>query len=1393
MRWAAPTDDGGCPVQDYAVYRDEDGTGAGPWTVVNTLARGDPGLREFECPSFPVAAALGDLFMFRIEAFNRQGSVVSTQSAPMLLAGVPAQPPAAPGPDPTLTSSQQIKVVYQEVSDDGGSAVLSYELQRGSPALNDWRSLVGEAPHTLALEHVVSSEIAAGEVYTFRYRAINQVGAGPWSDTMAIRAAGRPSAPAKPTLVACDAESVTLAFDQAGFANGGSEILSFKLLRDEGADSPASPLLIDTEVAAYDGQASSFQVTGLTAGVVYRFQYYATNAFGDSPGSAILSAAATQLADAPGSPQVDWDLSGSHSLYLRWAATSTGTLPEAPILGYLLQMDSGNATWATVYDGAFRPGVLGRLVDGLVSGHLYTFRAIALNYNGQSAPSAPAAYYVCTAPSRFDKPVVEAQSKTGLLLRWEPPKELGGCRVTGYAVFRDGGEVASAATGAGITVELNSEADVDVRDKPSLNTLAATAFPADTEGQAFRLQVQVFTTQRTALSDVAHALLASVPGLPADVPVSDPSVTSSDALRVTFALPDAPDDGGSPILSYELQMDSGDGGDFISIHGFSPYSMATHYTATQNVSKGRTHRFRYRAKNAVGWGPFSAEASVLAASRPSRPEPPAFSSFSAGTLTVTITPSADNGGTALLGTELWIDAGDDFSSAFALVTGYDGVAPTYGLTEATDGLAPGGTYRLRTRSVNAVGASTDSIVAYVAFGDVPGAPGQPERVASTRTSLTVRWAAPAVAAGGLPVLGYVLNMDDGVHTHLAPVYIGNGRPDVLEHTVGDLVTGRPYLFSVQAISVNGYSPHSASASYYACVPPPLVAAPQYVASDAEALTITVEWQLPRDNGGCAVLGYRLYRTAGSSDAFDESEPATAVATLSAVDPGLTQHTVDLSAAGIVGDMYKFKIEAYNAAGATDSSALSVALASLPSQPPAMPYTEPTVTGPDQLGLRVDPIAAPLDGGSSILQYEVQYDDGARGPYKSVFTLSPLVVVTRGVLRGQDHRVQYRAMNFNGWGPYSEVAYITAAGIPQKPGPPTYLWSSSTEIALGLSPTPDDRGAPITTYELYIDTIQAAPAFELASSELTMTRVIEYAPPPTADADEVAAWLTAKAGTISATLVAGGHYRLVVRAVNQVGSSEASEELRVALAGLPSQPAAPYKVEEGSSESSLLIAWPEATDAAGVEIEGYTLYADDGRHGDLQPVFDGRLLPQTLSSLVSNLTTGLPYRFVVTAHTINGESPQSAIATVYACLKPSGLEAPTVTSTSRTSIGVAWNEPESNGCPVTGFTLLRNTGADDALTVSVDPLALQNRASLREHLITGLASISSTYRIKVRAHNYAGYFDSPPRVVVLAAVPDAPAAAPSSAADITDGTQIGLVYGPLTPAENGGSDVLSYEL
>ena len=64
------------------------------------------------------------------------------------------------------------------------------------------------------------------------------------------------------------------------------------------------------------------------------------------------------------------------------------------------------------------------------------------------------------------------------------------------------------------------------------------------------------------------------------------------------------------------------------------------------------------------------------------------------------------------------------------------------------------------------------------------------------------------------------------------------------------------------------------------------------------------------------------------------------------DPSTYSHTIDMSAispVGVVGRIYKFKLQAVNNAGYATSSALSVALASLPSKPSKAPFYDATGT------------------------------------------------------------------------------------------------------------------------------------------------------------------------------------------------------------------------------------------------------------------------------------------------------------------------------------------------------------------------------------------------------------------------------------------------------------------
>ena len=231
--------------------------------------------------------------------------------------------------------------------------------------------------------------------------------------------------------------------------------------------------------------------------------------------------------------------------------------------------------------------------------------------------------------------------------------------------------------------------------------------------------------------------LASVPSKPTDVPQNDPEVTNDQRIKVTYANP-APYDGGSPIISYELAMDDGMTGNFTSLVGYEPNSLLKVFTIENDlVIKGRNHRFRYRAKNVVGWSDWSDDAFVLAARVPYQSDRPQFSAFADGVLSILIPRSLDNGGTPILSYELWVDAGNNYSSEFTQLTNYNDNGLIYQATALKDSLKVGKTYRFKSRTVNAIGESAFSIYGYIAFGDVPTAPDTPSRVFSSETQIKV--------------------------------------------------------------------------------------------------------------------------------------------------------------------------------------------------------------------------------------------------------------------------------------------------------------------------------------------------------------------------------------------------------------------------------------------------------------------------------------------------------------------------------------------------------------------------------------------------------------------------------------------------------------------------------
>lgn len=80
------------------------------------------------------------------------------------------------------------------------------------------------------------------------------------------------------------------------------------------------------------------------------------------------------------------------------------------------------------------------------------------------------------------------------------------------------------------------------------------------------------------------------------------------------------EDGGSTILSLNLQWDQGTAGvTWVTLIGESPYSTTDSYSvqlATDGSNEGTLYKFRVRALNIHGWSGYSNLADVLAADVP---------------------------------------------------------------------------------------------------------------------------------------------------------------------------------------------------------------------------------------------------------------------------------------------------------------------------------------------------------------------------------------------------------------------------------------------------------------------------------------------------------------------------------------------------------------------------------------------------------------------------------------------------------------------------------------------------------------------------------------------------------------------------------------------------------
>ena len=406
--------------------------------------------------------------------------------------------------------------------------------------------------------------------------------------------------------------------------------------------------------------------------------------------------------------------------------------------------------------------------------------------------------------------------------------------------------------------------------------------------------------------------LAWTDGTPVDY--GDPTTwTNPGTAEIGYRIERAPVDGGGGVGDYEV----------VAAH------VAANTTTYRDdtVAVGATYSYRVVAFNAAGDSVSDAYLTGEVAP-PTVPGAPAIGTATRGngSVTVTWTAPADDGGSAITGYEVQVvDATTD--APIGALSPAAGTARELTVT----GLANGTAVKLRVRAVNAVGAG-----AYSAFSGavtpatVPDAPGIGTATAGDAWA-TIDWTVPA--DGGSPITGYSVQVVEAA----TGTPVGGLHPaaaDATTSTVTGLANATAVQLQVRAENAVGAGPFSALSNVVTPVTVP--AAPAIVSAVGLDNAARLTWAVPND-GGSPITGY-------SVEVVDAAT-GTPIGALRTVAAPATSLTVTGLANGV---RVQMRVRAENAVGAGPFSSLS------PSVLPGSLYRFVTRMYQDLLGRAPDP-------------------------------------------------------------------------------------------------------------------------------------------------------------------------------------------------------------------------------------------------------------------------------------------------------------------------------------------------------------------------------------------------------------------------------------------------------
>ncbi|XP_010866615.2 immunoglobulin-like and fibronectin type III domain-containing protein 1 isoform X2 [Esox lucius] len=170
LQWGAPMDDGGSPVTNYIIERQQ--VGQTIWKEIGNVTADKTTYKDMN-------VVHGKLYIYKIYAVNPEGTSDALQTK-KTMAGVMifANPPGAP--KVVDVSNKCINLKWDPPKDDGGITIIGYQLEKRKKDTTRWIALNPVTEPIKVLEYAVK-DVVEGAEYEFRISAICISGAGEFS------------------------------------------------------------------------------------------------------------------------------------------------------------------------------------------------------------------------------------------------------------------------------------------------------------------------------------------------------------------------------------------------------------------------------------------------------------------------------------------------------------------------------------------------------------------------------------------------------------------------------------------------------------------------------------------------------------------------------------------------------------------------------------------------------------------------------------------------------------------------------------------------------------------------------------------------------------------------------------------------------------------------------------------------------------------------------------------------------------------------------------------------------------------------------------------------------------------------------------------------------------